>query len=386
MTVKGKLGARSQRVVDGHGYFPGMIHVATLCALGIIPGSITYLLLANASPDQWGLSDDVVWQELPGWGTGISIVGSGLSFLLVFRVNWAFGRWWDARGLAGEASTGLRDLCITLSSADTTCEDAVKVRQEMYDVCKAWFGTIVDMLKGAFAPEYIARTPLRACTDTGVPFKRQLRRRFDVLGSEAAVSQRKLLAPAKVAVGQSESSRNNGGTEDMQDLMPYHFNAIKTCAGDTDRILLAHHWLAHAIKEAVRLNLVGAQEHKQILSQKHNLLLKGYGMLKIKNTPVPAPMTDLTRVLLIVYVLMLPQYLAYAFNMKLSASALEEGYSLTGYIMSMFICVNVLIITFFACLRFLAIQMDDPYGEDPFDLPLAKYRDSLWKDIDRMQE
>ena len=50
------------------------------------------------------------WPEIPALATGTSIMGSALSFLLVFRLSWSFGRWWEARGLIGTAMTKMRNL------------------------------------------------------------------------------------------------------------------------------------------------------------------------------------------------------------------------------------------------------------------------------------
>ena len=59
---------------------------------------------------------DQGWPEIPALSTGTSIMGSALSFLLVFRLSWSFGRWWEARGLVGTAMTKLRNLASMMST------------------------------------------------------------------------------------------------------------------------------------------------------------------------------------------------------------------------------------------------------------------------------
>ena len=76
-----------------------------------------------------------------------SIMGSALSFLLVFRLSWSFGRWWEARGLIGTAMTKMRNLAsmITANSDAPTMDQAMALL-ELRLVCKLHVATMIDIL------------------------------------------------------------------------------------------------------------------------------------------------------------------------------------------------------------------------------------------------
>ena len=101
-----------------------------------------------------------VWPEISGLGSGVAVLGSALSFVLVFRLSWSFGRWWEARGLVGEAATNLRVLFVLL---ETTNRGEVPEYQDVVDeatiTCKLYFGVLVDVLMGnpALGRYYITR-------------------------------------------------------------------------------------------------------------------------------------------------------------------------------------------------------------------------------------
>merc|ERR1719463_699789 len=80
-------------------------------------------------------------------GTETSIMGSALSFLLVFRLSWSFGRWWEARGLIGTAMTRMRNLAsmITANSDAPTMDQAMALL-ELRLVCKLHVATMIDIL------------------------------------------------------------------------------------------------------------------------------------------------------------------------------------------------------------------------------------------------
>ena len=48
--------------------------------------------------------------EVAALPLALSIIGSALSFLLVFRLSWAFNRWSDARSLMGATTTPRKSL------------------------------------------------------------------------------------------------------------------------------------------------------------------------------------------------------------------------------------------------------------------------------------
>jgi len=81
----------------------------------------------------YGLVVSVVIQleHLPNieWGAESAVVnGLGLSFLIAFRTNHAYDRWWEARKLWGQLINEIRNLCLkirTLSQIDTAERQSV---------------------------------------------------------------------------------------------------------------------------------------------------------------------------------------------------------------------------------------------------------------------
>ena len=87
------------------------------------------------------------WPEIPALATGTSIMGSALSFLLVFRLSWSFGRWWEARGLIGTAMTKMRNLASMITAnSDAPSIDQAMALLELRLVCKLHVATMVDIL------------------------------------------------------------------------------------------------------------------------------------------------------------------------------------------------------------------------------------------------
>ncbi|KAH8075088.1 hypothetical protein JL721_1081 [Aureococcus anophagefferens] len=56
------------------------------------------------------------WPEVAALPLALSIIGSALSFLLVFRLSWAFNRWSEARSLMGATTTRLKRFSVLLHS------------------------------------------------------------------------------------------------------------------------------------------------------------------------------------------------------------------------------------------------------------------------------
>jgi hypothetical protein len=83
-------------------------------SIGVGFGLVSLIRLATHFPNGQG---DEGWPEIDGLGITITlnILGGALSFLLVYRISWAFSRWWEARGLVGNISSNLK--MMTRSSA-----------------------------------------------------------------------------------------------------------------------------------------------------------------------------------------------------------------------------------------------------------------------------
>jgi ion channel-forming bestrophin family protein len=78
-----------------------------------------------------GVSLVIEWEHLPSieWGAESAVVnGIGLSFLIAFRNNHAYDRWWEARKLWGQLINENRNFCLkirTLSNIDAADRQGV---------------------------------------------------------------------------------------------------------------------------------------------------------------------------------------------------------------------------------------------------------------------
>ena len=99
-----------------------LVYEVTGVGLGLL--SLYYFASLRDGPGSSKRARAEGWPEVPALSTGTSIMGSALSFLLVFRLSWSFGRWWEARGLLGTAMTKMRNLAsmITANSGEPSEE------------------------------------------------------------------------------------------------------------------------------------------------------------------------------------------------------------------------------------------------------------------------
>ena len=105
--------ARSDVVEVGRGTTLAT-RVTTGVGLGLL--SLYYFASLRDGPGSSKRARIEGWPEVPALATGTSIMGSALSFLLVFRLSWSFGRWWEARGLVGTAMTKVRNVATMLTA------------------------------------------------------------------------------------------------------------------------------------------------------------------------------------------------------------------------------------------------------------------------------
>lgn len=286
------------------------------------------------------------WPEVAGMSVGTSIMGSALSFLLIFRLSWSFGRWWEARGLIGTAMTKIRNLASMICANKTEpMREDVAALTELRLVSKLHFATMVDIL----------------ITDPDLEPA--------VKKSRAARATRNLvaeLAGDEIAALGEERAR-------MLSTSPM-------------RVLLCHSWLAHAIRICCERKLLRDYEQDSALDAQNGLLQCYYASMKIKTTPMPNGILYISLIVRFVYCLVIfPQFLAYAFVMKLTQEQQELKFMWDKggkLFIPWYILITSVMIAFFTVIHIVALELDDPYGEDGSDLPLEKMRRELWADLD----
>ena len=279
-------------------------------------------------------------------GTATSIMGSALSFLLVFRLSWSL-RWWEARGLIGTAMTKMRNLAsmITANSDAPTMDQAMALL-ELRLVCKLHVATMIDILVQEAAQ-------VRTRNDYGL----------EVRGQTLA------------GAGQGRARSPGAGTR-------------RLLARSDRRILLCHSWLAHAIRNCSDLGLLRNFEQQAALECQGTLLGCFYSSMKIKTTHVPSGIQTVTLIMRFAFcIILFPQFMAY--NMVTKLNRTQEKMNLlwdksNGFFVIWYLVLTAIVIAFFSVIHIVSLELDDPYGEDDSDLPLEKMTNSMWSDWIRL--
>lgn len=350
----------------------GLVANSLVCILYVGVGTLVgWRLLQRFERTAPGFEDDddvaPTWPDLPGMTAGVSVIGSAISFLLVFRLSWSFQRWWEAWGLLGTATTKLRNLAVIfMTNHSFESAKAPKVIAEMLAVSKIYVAVVIDEL---------ARE-----TEAGPP---QRLSRSSVDRSVAANKGRlnKSDVPASIELALEDSS-DVGITE-----------ADKRAVGDARllqllespcRVLTVHAWLCRCIGDGTRVGLINNFEHHAALDCQQELLKCYYSSLKIKQVPLPLGIKLLIFVIKFSYcVVLYPSFMAYAYVEKLNATqrARKVLESHAFFYTSFFTLVG-LGIMFFVVLHLVANELDDPYGNDVADLPLLAIRQRVWTDLE----
>ena len=289
---------------------------------------------------------DAGWPEIPAIGTATSIMGSALSFLLVFRLSWSFGRWWEARGLIGTAMTKMRNLASMITAnSDAPSMDQAMALLELRLVCKLHVATMIDIL---------------------------------VQEAAQSADQKRLRS--------SKSVRKLLQELDKDELRALGQERARLLARSDRRILLCHSWLAHAIRNCSDLGLLRNFEQQAALECQGTLLGCFYSSMKIKTTHVPSGIQTVTLIMRFAFcIILFPQFMAY--NMVTKLNRTQEKVNLlwdksNGFFVIWYLVLTAIVIAFFSVIHIVSLELDDPYGEDDSDLPLEKMMNSMWSDLD----
>ena len=266
------------------------------------------------------------WPEVAALPLALSIIGSSLSFLLVFRLSWAFSRWSDARSLLGATTTRLKRFSVLVHSQlmDEGTAAQRALLEEVTGVCDLFFGAFILSLE----------------MGPGYEYPRGDERGADIIGRTAH-----------------------------------------------EQVLATHQWLAHLVRKGGELGLVPVSAAHSAYDDHGFLLSEYFSSLKIKTTPLPLPLQCLVTILKLSYcVFIFPQTMAYAFVMKLTSDEHQKHLLWrNGAYISAYLVITSLGILFFTVMHLIALELDDPYGHDLSDLPLKQIHNSLKKDLESIQ-
>lgn len=340
-------------------------------------------LARNTGPHELSNDEDFGpggWPEITGMTTGTSVIGSALSFLLVFRLSWSVQRWWEARSLLGTATTKLRNLAVIFTNeyhAKNRPIHARHVLQTAFAVFKLYMATVIDDLALNKCAAYHAEPQRKRClknqtleTSTEMtPLDCAIARDLD--STDRRNIELSLAHTIKSRLTQQE--RDVIGDQRLESLITTQH-----------RVLLCHAWLTRIISDGVVVGLVMSFEHEAAIDCQKELLQTYYSSLNIKKTPLPIGIRVLILIIKFTYCFAIyPHYMAYSYVMKLDQQQRESRilnrYALFDLTYIVLVSLGIL---FFVVLHIVANELDDPYGNDFSDLPLMQIRDGLWTDLD----
>lgn len=243
--------------------------------------------------------------KVPEMEVGASIMGyfaSVLGFLIVFRVNQAYSRWWEGGAL-------------------------------LQQIRGNWFTAYSSLL--AFVNEH------HSCPEDVENFKHKLARLISLLYSSAI----------------HQVSTADDKVFEVIDIDGFSPEHIEFMAHAHDRCEVILQWIQKLVVEANVQKLIDIAP--PILSRVYNQLGNGIVNLnnarKIAEFPIPFPLAQMITVMLLYH--MFVTCMVCAFSIE------------TSFYASMFAFV---IIFSFQSINYIALELENPFGDDPNDLPLQE--------------
>ena len=288
------------------------------------------------------------YPEIAGLTTMISVFGGALSFLLVFRLNWSYQHWWEARGAIGSVFAKSKSLMVMFMTDFEGCGGG-KVVDRAKVVLKMYAAAVTDEL--SYGPDKVDETFL-------VSGQQQIKAEW----FEANLRPREL-----EILGRGDARRFVE--------TPY-------------RVYLTHSWLSNSVNEASMIGLFENSEAMVAQQQLADLMELYHKLVKIKTTKMPGAIHFLVHMLKMSFCLVLyPQFLAYAFVMKLNdLQRTNHVIKRSDLFPAIYLIVTTLGIIYFVTMHVIAAELDDPFGDDISDFPLTKWTVRLWSDLDHIRE
>jgi len=270
----------------------------------------------------------------------------------VFRLSWSFTHWYEARGLIGESFSDIKSIALYVVSSrgrDT-----------------------------AIASETISVLKLHASGMT-------MDLSYDADSSERPSSPRgsmrlRSLSAVDASVQEQHAALYEHELEKLGKTRKSQVSRTKC------RVLLCNSWLKQCVNRARDEGVITDNEHLVAHQHVANLLRSYYSLMKIKRLTAPPAIHFLVFVLKTTYCLCLyPQYLSYAFVMKLDDDQREQRALIrTPYYTVAYVALVTLGIIYFSSLHMIALELDDPFGDDVCDFPLFQWTIDLFNELDLM--
>ncbi|KAJ1451926.1 hypothetical protein M885DRAFT_499337 [Pelagophyceae sp. CCMP2097] len=321
--------------------------IAFYVAFGLATGLATFLYLAIYFPKQkrdkggeGGEEGEEPGEVLNGWPVigALSLVtfilGGFVTYLLVFRLSWAFCRWWDAGGFLDAIQSNLKVICLnTIINKKVNLPHDEARFAALRLSCESFFDAVVDALSR---------------------------------GGDSAASQ-------NISAAATVDGDRHGGLSRRETAKGIAF--------------VCHAKIALCINACQEgHSATGESLPPKDICGEHAQLMRDYDRAHmIKTTPVPLPLHLLVKVIKVAYVcFVFPQTMAYVWVMNLTQEELELKICLEPILVFSYIFVIAVGIAFLEALHLIAVELDDPYGDDVSDLPMKQMADALRADLDTL--
>lgn len=204
-------------------------------------------------------SKELGFPKIYGFANIIAVLGGALSFLLVFRLNWSYTHWWEARGAFGAYTSKIRDVLLTtVSNYDRLSFSSIEEREKARKVLEQMKCTL--KLHASAVADELCHGPLANCSD-----------------DTFHVSPKMISDESWFHEHLSEEELKIVGLTRVQDYVrtPY-------------RVLLCHKWLTNDVNEAAACGLFQNFEELMGHQQLASMLDLYYTLVKIKMTAMPS--------------------------------------------------------------------------------------------------
>lgn len=291
---------------------------------------------------------------------GFTMSGTSIAFLLVFRSVISYNRFWEGRGHLGAIMADSRDFARQVAFAidDDKGEGAGKVENiKELEVAMNGGGTEIGESSDTDFQNYNDKEGVRNITTTMNGYRRL---RF----------MRYLLMFWRLLV---KHARDETGPADILSLHAHFQAPIPTTittpveeqflVGKKRRPLVIVNILSHLLKQEYQNKKLTYMEYEAMSENLSGLIMGFNGVDKVHNVPIPFPYAQMLVVLLSAYCFLSPFMMVQYFSWFT------------------FLPCGVLTVAFFG-INEVAIEIEDPFGDDENDLPLDQMGNALKADCE----
>jgi putative membrane protein len=280
--------------------------------------------------------------EIKGLDTAMNVMGVSLTFILAQKTTTAYSRWWEGRGYAGKAAACLRELAMraSLAVADSKDPEMRRVYEELMQLLRIYYPLLRMHSKNSVKDHGEDKWKLRWKQDW-------------IIEAEGDIFVVSTLAKKDVA-------------DLEQAKRPIIVLHLKIAAHLTT--------ILEGTKSGREIILMCEQRQSDLLGAYH-------GVDKIANTNVPMLYDLLVTAALGAFILALfPYYLPYSYWVKIEPEDCARERERDMYV-GFLVLTDVVAVFIFYGMNALAHSMEEPFGDDTFDLPLEKIEKGVEEDI-----